>query len=105
MFRLVKALKLLFNMDLAWTESRRFEAFTTTVIMINSITMGMELDIPWDGWSWVNTVFLMIYTFEVLVKIKRYKRLYFYHPTNFYWHWLDFIIVCSGLIEMFGLPA
>mmetsp|Transcript_139594 Transcript_139594/g.446687 ORF Transcript_139594/g.446687 Transcript_139594/m.446687 type:complete len:734 (-) Transcript_139594:403-2604(-) len=105
MLRLVKALNLLFNMDLAWADGKEFECICTVVIFINSITMGMELDIQWDGWVWVNMAFLCVYTFETLLKMKRHKWNYFTHDKLASWHWLDFVIVSTGIVEMCGIPA
>lgn len=104
MFRLCKALYLLTMMDLSWTDGRRFESFTTSVILINSVTMGLELDVEWQGFHWMNLVFLVIYTFEVIVKLKRHKSGFFFGPSAA-WHVMDLFIVTGGIVEMLAMPA
>lgn len=105
MLRLLKALKLLLAKDVSWADGRRFESFITVVILLNALTMGLELDMPGPMWKWINVGFLAIYTFELFMKLKKYKWEYFTNEATLFWHWMDFIIVLSGLIEMLGVPA
>eukprot|EP00445_Apocalathium_hangoei_P008873 CAMPEP_0203888180 /NCGR_PEP_ID=MMETSP0359-20131031/31801_1 /ASSEMBLY_ACC=CAM_ASM_000338 /TAXON_ID=268821 /ORGANISM="Scrippsiella Hangoei, Strain SHTV-5" /LENGTH=752 /DNA_ID=CAMNT_0050809319 /DNA_START=11 /DNA_END=2269 /DNA_ORIENTATION=+ len=104
-FRIFKALKLVANMDLSWADGPKFETFTLSVILCNAATMGMELDLKWPQFYYLNLMFLAVYSFEMLVKIKRHKWNFFCEVSQATWNWLDFLIVIAGYFDLLGVPA
>uniref|UniRef100_A0A7S2KMA7 EF-hand domain-containing protein n=1 Tax=Zooxanthella nutricula TaxID=1333877 RepID=A0A7S2KMA7_9DINO len=88
-------------MDLAWTEKPAFESLMSAVILANSVTMGLELDINWDGFFWINVFYLVFYIFEVVAKIKRQGRSFF--TTT--WNNLDFLLSFGCLADLLAIPA
>ena len=39
-----------------------FEALIGAVVVINAVTIGVSLDVPWDGWIYVDTAFAALFT-------------------------------------------
>eukprot|EP00927_Polykrikos_kofoidii_P047589 TRINITY_DN4181_c0_g2_i1.p1 TRINITY_DN4181_c0_g2~~TRINITY_DN4181_c0_g2_i1.p1 ORF type:complete len:565 (-),score=79.04 TRINITY_DN4181_c0_g2_i1:137-1831(-) len=65
------------------------------VILANCVTMGLELDYPWAGWSRINIVFLIIYSADLVFLLA-------YHGTRFassWWNWADAVVVASSALE------
>lgn len=102
--RVLKIVKIFIQSDLSWTEGHVFQSFIMTVIVVNSLTMGLELDIAWSGWVFVENTFLLIYIFELSVRLKRWGLDFF---TNDDWKWnnLDFFIVSGGVLQQWMMPA
>jgi len=102
-FRLLKVLRLFASYDMHWVEEQSFQTFMICIIAINSITMGLELDFDWNGWVVVEELFLVIYCFEILVRLT-HSRLRFFYNESWKWNNLDFIIVASGVAESWLTP-
>merc|ERR1712137_588089 len=90
--------------DLSWTESVHFQSFITGVIALNALTLGMELDLHWGGWLWVEEAMQTIYFFELSVRGKRHSWQFFIHPDDWAWNNLDFVIVMGGVMEQWMMP-
>merc|ERR1712137_1309291 len=90
--------------DLSWTESVHFQSFITGVIALNALTLGMELDLHWGGWLWVEEAMQAIYFFELSVRGKRHGWNFFIHSEDWAWNNLDFIIVMGGVPEQWMMP-
>merc|ERR1712137_226032 len=90
--------------DLSWTESVHFQSFITGVIALNALTLGMELDLHWGGWLWVEEAMQAIYFFELSVRGKRHGWNFFIHSEDWAWNNLDFIIVMGGVLEQWMMP-
>jgi len=104
--RFLKIVKAFLVADLSWiTDSTKFEVFMSVVIGVNAISIGLELDITWPGWLWVDNVFLVIYFFDLSLRLKRWGCTFFTHPEDRYWNWLDFVVVSSGMLDSWLLPA
>jgi len=69
--RLLKIIRITLESDLSWTEGPRFQSFIATVIVVNSMLLGIETDIKWKGWFVVEHVLLTIYVFELVCHLKR----------------------------------
>merc|ERR1719174_3691762 len=82
-----------------------FDVFLASVIGINGVLISLQLDIEWVGWVWVDNVFLVIYLFELFLRLKRWGRHFFIHSDDWGWNWLDFLIVLTGVIDLWMLPA
>lgn len=101
--RLLKVLKVFASYDMHWVEEQSFQSFMICIIAVNALTMGLELDIDWKGWVVVEEVFLVIYCFEILARLT-HSRLKFFYNESWKWNNLDFIIVASGVAEMWLSP-
>ncbi|KAF4666282.1 hypothetical protein FOZ61_009971 [Perkinsus olseni] len=85
----------------------RFNIFIAAIICVNVIVIGLEIDLG-DftaniedrlGWYAVENVFLLIFTFEMVARMRHHGRYYFRDP----WNTLDCIIVTLGIIETWFL--
>jgi len=105
LLRIGKVINILGKADLSWAESGWFQSLTGTIIGINSILLGMETDINWDGWKIIEQVLLCFYVFEITVRLKK-DRLYFFNCRNpdITWNLLDFVIVASSVIDTWVMP-
>ncbi|CAJ1450894.1 unnamed protein product, partial [Effrenium voratum] len=104
--RALKLIKFLLRSDLSWTEHPAFETFMMVVIMINAIVMWLELDYPLPTlpvWTCVENTLLVIYVFELFVRVAFHGVGYFIHE-DWAWHWLDFVVVMFGVLEQWMLP-
>lgn len=92
--------------DLSWTEQPKFQSFIGGVIAFNSLLMGLETDIKWDGWFYIEQVLLCVYVFELGVSLKRKGLRYFsWQSPDFTWNYLDFTIVTTSVGDSWVSPA
>jgi len=106
LLRIVKVSRVFFEASFAWTEGERFQLFIMSVIAANSALLGVESDIEdWGGFFYVEQLLLMIFTFELAVRLKRGRLHFFYHSSDWPWNWLDFIIVVGGIVDQWMMPA
>ena len=104
--RLLKLVRVFLESDLSWTEGPKFQGFIMGLIAANSVIMGFESDLPTlPIWFGVEQTLLVIFTFEVLVRLKRWGCYFFVHPRDIVRNWLDFIIVSGGVVDMWMMPA
>merc|ERR1719379_1987392 len=83
-----------------------FQLFIMGTIAANSLIMSFESDFPdWAGWFYVEQVLLIIFSFELLVRLRHWGCRFFYHESDIAWNWLDFIIVFGGIIDQWLMPA
>eukprot|EP00449_Zooxanthella_nutricula_P038538 CAMPEP_0198592480 /NCGR_PEP_ID=MMETSP1462-20131121/138188_1 /TAXON_ID=1333877 /ORGANISM="Brandtodinium nutriculum, Strain RCC3387" /LENGTH=105 /DNA_ID=CAMNT_0044324061 /DNA_START=19 /DNA_END=333 /DNA_ORIENTATION=- len=66
--------------------------------------MGLELDIDWDGFHWLNVAFLLVYTFEVMAKMKR-QGCGFFTGASAGWNIVDLLISLGGLVGLLAIPV
>jgi hypothetical protein len=108
-FRILRILKLAKSFlvsDTDWIQkSVGFEVFMASVITVNAMVMSCELDIQWAGWIWVDNIFLTVYVFELLLRLKRWGRHFFTHERDWQWNWLDFSIVTTGVLDLWLVPG
>lgn len=106
LYRTLRMLRLckLFTSDMAWTEGNKFQSFIMGVVALNTVIMAAELDRPWDGWAHVEQVLLCIYVFELAVRLKRWRCLFFVHPQDWCWNYLDTIVVVGGVVDGWIMP-
>lgn len=103
--RLLKLVKFFFLTNLDWTESTKFQTFISCVIVFNAITLGMELDIQWSGWFWLEELMLATYFFELAARCKRQGWNFFQDREDWAWNNLDFIIVVGGVMDLWITPV
>lgn len=102
--RVLKIVRIFLAADLSWTEAAWFQSFITGIIALNALTLGIELDVEWYAWAWIEQTMLVIYLFELSVRMKRFGWRFFLHPEDWAWNNLDFIIVMGGVVEMWMMP-
>lgn len=91
--------------DFSWTETPQFHTFITCVIVLNSLMLGLELDLHSDVLLWTEEAILVIYSFELFVRFKRWGWDFFVHPEDWAWNYFDFVIVIAGVFEQWVLPT
>merc|ERR1719223_571086 len=112
MFRLLRLLRLLkmihifLDADLRWAERPAFQSFIGLVIVFNSLLMGVEVDVPWKGWKFFEQFLLVIYVFELAVRVKNLGKK-FLCPDNpdIVWNVLDSLIVSSSVADSWLAPC
>jgi len=102
--RMLRLLKAFLRSNMTWCETPQFELFISLAIGLNSAVMALELDIEWSGWVYVENAFLIIYSFELAVRLKRFGCSFFYDRSNLFWNYMDFTMVAGGAIELWVLP-
>lgn len=103
--RALKILRVLLMSDFSWTEGARFQSFILGVIFFNSILMGFEADLPdFPLWAIIEQVLLVIYTFELFVRMKRAGWRFFANE-DYFWNYMDFLIVIGGIVDQWMLPC
>ena len=105
--RLARALKLLhflLKSDLSWTQHPAFESFMMGVIVFNAIFMWLEMDYPMPFWHFLEHALLIVYTFELVVRLGYHGCGYFVHE-DWAWHYMDFGIVLLGVIDQWMIPS
>lgn len=100
----LKAVRIFAKSDLAWSESAVFECFIMIVIVTNACLMGVELDHPWEGWKWLDSVILIIFCFELFVRMKHRGSAFWTKTGQRGWNILDVLIVTSGVAEAWVGP-
>jgi len=105
----LKIIHIFFKSDLSWADGAVFQSFIMAVIGFNAILMGIEIETrEYDFvWFYVEQLLLMIFTFELVVRLKKSGRDFFVDRKEnaFAWNWLDFIIVVGGVIDQWMLPT
>lgn len=104
-FRVLKIIRIILKTDLTWTEEGQFQSFIGAVIAYNGIQMGLETDIAWSGWFFMEQVMLCIYVFELAVRVK-HSGAAFVNLKNpdLPWNILDLVIVNSSVLDTWIVP-
>lgn len=105
LFRVFKIIRVFVDTDLSWAEGTMFQSFIGCVIAFNSILMGLETDVEWAGWFYIEQVLLSIYVFELVVRLKG-SGVFFISRSNpdIVWNTLDFLIVVSSMLDSWVAP-
>lgn len=105
LLRVLKLIHVFMDSDLAWIEQPPFQIFIMSVIGINSIVMGFETDMPdLSIWYYVDSLFLVVFTFELIVRLKRYGSAFFIDADSVAWNYIDFVIVVGGIVDIWAMP-
>mmetsp|Transcript_114859 Transcript_114859/g.223124 ORF Transcript_114859/g.223124 Transcript_114859/m.223124 type:complete len:876 (+) Transcript_114859:52-2679(+) len=105
LLRVLKIVRVFLEADLSWAESPMFQSFIGLIIVFNSLVMGLEVDIPWKGWKILEHMLLVVYVFELAVRMKNFG-IRFVNPNNpdITWNVLDSLIVCSSVADSWVMP-
>ncbi|CAJ1375766.1 unnamed protein product [Effrenium voratum] len=105
LLRVLKVIGFVLEWDLAWTERPAFQSFIGGVIAVNALLMGCETDINWGGWLVIENVLLIIYVFELMVRLKRLGLHFFScESPDLTWNLLDLAIVLSSAGDSWAVP-
>jgi len=103
--RVAKIVVLLLTKDLSWARGQRFQSFIMGVIAFNCILLGLEVEFKNNPlWPILENVLLVIYTFELLVRIRCDGCSFFYNKRELFWNYLDLIIVIGAIIDQWIRP-
>lgn len=107
--RLLRALKIVHGLvtaDLAWVEQHRFQAFMMGVISFNTVILAFECDGAGldNVWFYVDRALLVIYAFELALRMAHWGCRFFCHSTDMLWNWLDLIVVLGGVVDQWWEP-
>mmetsp|Transcript_55348 Transcript_55348/g.124368 ORF Transcript_55348/g.124368 Transcript_55348/m.124368 type:complete len:724 (-) Transcript_55348:81-2252(-) len=105
MARILRAANRLWNSDLSWVEGHNFHMFIVIVIGLNALVFGLELDRPWEGWTWFENTFLIIYTLELIGRLKHHGKAFFCDQQERVWNILDLCIYIAGVADQWVKPA
>lgn len=104
--RVGKIVLLLLTRDLSWASGARFQSFILGVIGFNCILMGFEIEFPrFEYWPVLENGLLVIYTFELLLRIRVAGCSFFYDRKELFWNYLDFFIVLGAVFDQWVRPA
>lgn len=104
-FRTLKVLSLVLSSDLSWTELPWFQTFIVCVISFNCVLMGMETDIKWSGWVYVENLLLVIYVVELTARIKRCGANFFSRENgDVLLNLLDSLIITTSAVDIWIMP-
>jgi len=106
--RLTKLARQFATADISWADTQEFQSAMGAVIGVNTILMGLEL--TYEGlaiWAFLESVLLMIYVFELLVRVRRRRCRFFCSSDggDVLWNWLDLVIVLGGVFDMWVTPV
>eukprot|EP00913_Durusdinium_trenchii_P016820 g15810.t1 len=105
LLRLMKVLKALLQSDLEWVEEDGFQGFVLFAILLNSILLGLQTDMPdFFLWNIFEGFLLLIFSFEIVVRIKHHGRDFFLDCQEVFWNMLDLLIVVSAVIDNWLFP-
>mmetsp|Transcript_109253 Transcript_109253/g.216997 ORF Transcript_109253/g.216997 Transcript_109253/m.216997 type:complete len:752 (-) Transcript_109253:65-2320(-) len=105
LMRVLKIVRVFLVSDLSWTDTPAFNSFIGLVIVVNSAIMGLEVDVPWKGWLFLEHLLLSIYVFELAVRLKHFGMEFvrFRNP-DIVWNVLDSLIVGSSVADSWIVP-
>eukprot|EP00929_Paragymnodinium_shiwhaense_P002628 TRINITY_DN102938_c0_g1_i1.p1 TRINITY_DN102938_c0_g1~~TRINITY_DN102938_c0_g1_i1.p1 ORF type:complete len:959 (+),score=196.80 TRINITY_DN102938_c0_g1_i1:162-3038(+) len=75
------------------------------VICVNTLTIGMSADSDWSGYDVLETIFLIIFTMEILVKVPLSGPRVHFFGDDWAWNWFDCIIVGFALLDVMLVAA
>eukprot|EP00927_Polykrikos_kofoidii_P005831 TRINITY_DN12327_c0_g1_i2.p1 TRINITY_DN12327_c0_g1~~TRINITY_DN12327_c0_g1_i2.p1 ORF type:complete len:786 (-),score=117.66 TRINITY_DN12327_c0_g1_i2:67-2226(-) len=105
LMRVLKIFRIFLESDLTWTEAPPFQAFVGVVIALNSMVMGLETDYEWNGWFYLEHIFLAIYSFELIVRLKRFGCFFFsFRNVDIIWNLLDFFMISCSAVDVWAMP-
>jgi len=89
---------------LSFVESARFQTVVGFVIFANALIIGFETDNKSPLWWWLEQGLLVFFVFELSVRIA-HSGLRFIAPQVRFGNIVDFVIVMSGVADMWFLPV
>jgi len=102
----LKTVRAFMESDLSWTEGKHFQLFIMGTIAFNSVVMSLESDLPdFAAWFYVEQALLCIFSFELLVRLRFKGCRFFCDPDDIVWNWMDFVIVCGGIVDQWLMPG
>mmetsp|Transcript_97206 Transcript_97206/g.187365 ORF Transcript_97206/g.187365 Transcript_97206/m.187365 type:complete len:708 (-) Transcript_97206:170-2293(-) len=104
--RVGKIVVLLLTRDLSWAKSQAFQSFILGIIAFNCILMGFEIEFPhFKYWPVIENILLVIYTFELMLRLRLAGCSFFCECKELFWNYLDFIIVAGAIFDQWVRPT
>lgn len=106
-FPLVKEMiRLTRDVDMSFMDKAWFGSIIMYAIIANSVVLGLETDMPWSGWDYLDEVFLLIFFTELMLNLKRWGVIGFLcDPDDWMWNCLDVLIVFGGVMDQWAIPV
>ncbi|CAE7435655.1 Cacna1s [Symbiodinium natans] len=105
LIRLAKVVRAFLKSELEWVEEDCFQGFILSAILVNSLLLGVQTDWPdFFLWNALEEVLLVVFLFELLVRVKLHKWRFFTDPSEVPWNLLDTIIVVAAVVDQWMLP-
>ncbi|KAF4653630.1 hypothetical protein FOL47_010419 [Perkinsus chesapeaki] len=86
-------------------ESRKANMFFSAMVLLNSVSVGLEtdLDVNDDSVSWliINSIFLVIFAVELFLRLENEGWRSWVRDT---WNWFDTLLVLSDVVGMWIVP-
>uniref|UniRef100_A0A7S4VGZ0 EF-hand domain-containing protein n=1 Tax=Alexandrium monilatum TaxID=311494 RepID=A0A7S4VGZ0_9DINO len=104
--RVFKIVRFFIQSDMSWAEGPAFQSVMMAVIAFNTILMGLEVQYEDCGvWPLTEQILMVIYVFELMVRLKVAGCGFFSDSKDIMWNWLDLIIVMGGVIDLWLMPG
>eukprot|EP00928_Gymnodinium_smaydae_P011070 TRINITY_DN14136_c0_g3_i1.p1 TRINITY_DN14136_c0_g3~~TRINITY_DN14136_c0_g3_i1.p1 ORF type:complete len:578 (+),score=166.88 TRINITY_DN14136_c0_g3_i1:24-1736(+) len=104
--RVLKIVRIFFHSDLSWAEGSSFQLFIMGVIGFNSLLMAFESDYPsFFLWFYVEQGLLLIFSFELAIRLRLWGCLFFTRKEDVVWNVLDFTVVVGGIVDQWLMPS
>jgi len=87
--------------SLAFVDKEAFQGAIAVSIVVNTIVLGFEIDVPWYGWRRIEQLFVLIFVVELVLHVL-YKGVSFFTETT--WNMIDTCIVLLGVLETWVIP-
>lgn len=103
--RILKIVRLVVESDLSWAAGDSFQVFMMGVIAFNCLFMAVQAD--YEGvavWKYIENALLLLFLFELIVRLKLFGWGFFYQGYDAMWNWMDTIIVVGSLSEAWLMP-
>ncbi|CAE7767307.1 unnamed protein product [Symbiodinium necroappetens] len=105
LIRLVKVVRAFLKSDLEWVEEDGFQGFILGAILVNSLLLGVQTDWPdFFLWNCLEEALLVVFLFELLVRVKLHKWRFCTDCSEIPWNLLDTIIVVAAVVDQWMLP-
>mmetsp|Transcript_8356 Transcript_8356/g.18260 ORF Transcript_8356/g.18260 Transcript_8356/m.18260 type:complete len:539 (-) Transcript_8356:65-1681(-) len=90
--------------QLSFVESARFQLAVSFVIAANTVVLGLEVDIEWSYWEFLNQTFLLTFAIEMVLRILYHGHRFFTEWDDLFWNIFDLMVVVLGIIESWVIP-
>eukprot|EP00747_Dinoflagellata_sp_TGD_P164909 gnl/TRDRNA2_/TRDRNA2_185503_c0_seq1.p1 gnl/TRDRNA2_/TRDRNA2_185503_c0~~gnl/TRDRNA2_/TRDRNA2_185503_c0_seq1.p1 ORF type:complete len:552 (+),score=122.92 gnl/TRDRNA2_/TRDRNA2_185503_c0_seq1:96-1751(+) len=90
---------------LEWVESEWFHGISALVIGTNAIIIGLETDIQAKQWWYIEQGLLVFFTFELVMRMWKHGKAFFFNEDDWVWNLFDFSIVVCGIGDQWLVPA
>ena len=99
LLRILKTIGIFMKSDLSFKERPPVQLFILAVISFYSLIIFFESDTPDSPlWPWITQVLFVIYTFDVVCRLRLAGCVYFSSHADLSWSPMDSTIVAGGVV-------